>query len=97
MQGTCTAQCYLHPLTHTMCGQDDYELAPTAEAAFKSLAADVAMQCTGNARSVRNLLQRIILQQSSRVAQLPSSTRTTEVLKTIEAADVQSVVVDDRL
>ena len=77
--------------------QEEYELAPSAEEAFTQLAVAAADQCTGNARSIRNLLQRVILNQSSRVAALPSSKRSIAVLKTIEGEDITSVHIDSSL
>ena len=94
-------------LTHSLClccwcwccvpHQEEYELAPSAEEAFTQLAVAAADQCTGNARSIRNLLQRVILNQSSRVAALPSSKRSIAVLKTIEGEDITSVHIDSSL
>ena len=72
-------------------------LSTAAEGAFEDLARAAAAVCTGNARSMRNLLQRIVLQQSSRVAKLPASKRTTAVLQTIEAEDVLAVTADSSL
>ena len=72
-----------------MLKSERYELDPAGLPALRALLERVASECSGNARSARNLVGKLILQHASRVALVKDHTR--EDLVFIRREDVEAV------